>query len=115
MAHSLEELAAIAREVLSRTLSRDAAGEWRFSFSTDTRPLRIAKLRQSGLSTAEILAEFTELTPVAVKAARIVSYLPAGDLLAHVDQLRAPEHDELVLRLRELAALLHAGRGCCVP
>lgn len=113
MAHSLQELADIARDVVSRTVARDEAGDWRFLFQTDARPLRIAKLRQSGMSSAEIISEFTELTPVSIKAARIASYLTPDDLLSRLDLLETPAHEELVLRLHELAVLLHEGRSCC--
>lgn len=113
MSHALDELAQLARETVAERLRLDAEGQWQFVTPTAARPLRIAKLRLTGITTAHIIEEFSELTPIDVKAARIVSYLTVPDLLSRLDLLQLPEHHDLVMRLQELAALRHEGRGCC--
>lgn len=114
MSHSLAELALLAQRTVKERLQQNEAGEWRFRHvHSGALPSRIASLRKTGLSTNEIIAEFTELTAVDVKAARISSYLQPVDLLERLDLLALPEHAELVTRLHELASILHDGRGCC--
>lgn len=111
--HTTFELAQLARETLAQRLVHDSAGDWCFVTKTTAKPARIAALRATGMPTAEITAQYPELSAVDVKAARISSYLHAANPLASVERLDQPEHAELRQRLVELAALLHAGQPCC--
>lgn len=113
MSHSLSELAALTRVTISERLRLGPDGQWQFTTPTGGQPARIATLRNSGVTTREVLEQYPELTAVDVKVARIVSYLTTPSFPAVAELLHNDEHRELVMRLNELAALLHEGRGCC--
>ncbi|MGV3619397.1 MAG: hypothetical protein ACO1OB_01195 [Archangium sp.] len=98
--NDLIALAKLARKTMAERLTRDEGGQLRFVTRTVALPERIAVLRSTGIPTADIIAQYPELTAIDVKIARIASMTDELGLL-HVDGLSA----DVVARLHELAAL----------